>query len=140
MYKPTVSFHNRSFRSGCNIGKAHWPIEPEDTRRQAGHPCSRWRTLILAYAGCLIISALAARSGTTEIPLTEDPVKLDLDRCQLDACIEAENDDTRKRADLAMEKIADTSGSHLVVFPDVAFVCIAHRRRPTERYGLYADT
>ena len=46
----------------------------------------------------------------------------DLDRCQLEACIETENSDLRKRVDRAMQKIASVTGRNLVVFPDVAFV------------------
>ncbi len=46
----------------------------------------------------------------------------DLDRCRQEACIEADNSDLRKRVDLAMQKIADASGSNLAVLPDVAFV------------------
>jgi len=45
---------------------------------QAGHPCSRWHTLILACAGCIIIT-LAACSGTTEKPLTEEQATVDLE-------------------------------------------------------------
>jgi hypothetical protein len=46
----------------------------------------------------------------------------DLDRCRQEDCIEADNSADRKRVDLAMQKIADTTGRNLVVFPDVAFV------------------
>jgi len=54
----------------------------------------------------------------------------DLDRCQLQACIEADNSDYRKRVDLAMQKVANTSGRSLAVFPDVAFVRVRNGDDP----------
>ena len=56
----------------------------------------------------------------------------DLDRCESAACIEADNSTDRKRADLAMHKIANTRGRNLVVFPDVAFVRVRTGEDPQE--------
>ena len=54
----------------------------------------------------------------------------DLDRCHLQACIEADNSNYRKRVDLAMQKVANTSGRSLAVFPDVAFVRVRNGDDP----------